>query len=331
LATDPLARANHTGDQLAATISDFDTQVHTSTLDELATAAANVSLGGFALTNVLSPVGPQDAATKAYVDAASLGLDVKASVRAASTADLTLSGTQTVDGVALVADDRVLVKAQTDPEDNGIYVVAAGAWARAEDADGDNVTAGLYTFVEEGTAAADSGWILTTDNPVVVGTSGLLFTQFSGAGQITAGAGLTKTGSSLDIGGTLNRISVSADGVDISTSYVGQATIDTLGTVDTGTWEATPVDIAYGGTGAATAEDGRVALGAVGTFTMLNGGTATDVVTHGLNTLNVSTTMRIVADGSPAFADFYVTDANTVTVQYGSAVTAGLLAITVHG
>jgi hypothetical protein len=107
-------------------------------------------------------------------------------------------------------------------------------------------------FVEEGTSNADSGWVLTTNNPIVIGgASGtaLAFAQFSGAGQITAGAGLTKTGSTLDVVGTANRITVNADSVDIASTYAGQTSITTLGTVGTGIWQGAVISPSYGGSG----------------------------------------------------------------------------------
>ncbi len=124
-----------------------------------------------------------EVADKAYVDAVATGLDVKASVRAATTADITLSGAQTIDGVSVIAADRVLVKNQTAGADNGIYVAAAGAWARAADANvSAEVTSGMFTFVTEGTANGDKGWVLTTNDPITLATTALVFTQFSGAG-----------------------------------------------------------------------------------------------------------------------------------------------------
>jgi hypothetical protein len=247
---------------------------------------SNVSLGTTnRITDLADPVNPQDAATKSYVDAARSGLDVKQSVRAASTANLTLSGVQTVDGVSLVVGNRVLAKNQTTSSQNGVYVVAAGAWSRATDFDEPyEVTAGVFFFVEEGTVNADAGFVITSDNPQVVGTDPLIFTQFSGAGQIIAGDAITKTGNQLDvvvaanggieiasdalqlkssvagngltytsgvidIGGTADRITVTADAIDIASTYIGQSTITTLGTITTGAWNANIINPTYGGTG----------------------------------------------------------------------------------
>lgn len=180
---------------------------------------ADQSMGGFKLTSVATPVGGTDAANKAYVDAVAQGLDTKASVRAATTANITLSAPQTVDGVALIAGDRVLVKNQTAQADNGIYTVAAGAWQRATDADvSAEVNSGMYVFVEEGTAGTGNGYVLTTPNPIVLGTTALVFTQFTGAGTVLGGAGLTKTGNTIDV--------VGGDGILVGSDLVS-ANIDT--------------------------------------------------------------------------------------------------------
>ena len=258
---------------LASKISDFDTQVRTNRIDQIASAGADVSMGGYKITSVADPVSAQDAATKAYVDATKQGLDVKDSVRAATTANITLSGTQTIDGVAVIAGDRVLVKDQSTGSQNGIYVVAAGAWARSIDANTSaKVTAGMFAFVEEGSTNGDGGFVLTTNSAIVLDTTALAFTQFSGAGQITAGAGMTKSGNTLDVVGTAGRISVAADSIDIDSAYVGQATITTLGTVTTGVWNGTTVAVANGGTGATTLT-GMLRGNGTGAFTAAVDGT----------------------------------------------------------
>lgn len=145
-----------------------------------------------------TPTNASEAASKAYVDSVAAGLDPKESVRAATTAPITLSGTQTIDGVALVAGNRVLVKNQADPKTNGIYEVASGAWARATDSDGtpaNEVSGSNYVFVEAtGTVNASTGWVLQGVGNLTVGTADLNWIQFSAAGTYSAGTGLTLTG-----------------------------------------------------------------------------------------------------------------------------------------
>lgn len=188
-----LARVNHTGTQALTTITGHDKAAHDAlnidadTLDGLdSTAFLQLALGGTmggALTLSGDPTNALHAATKQYVDAARAGLDVKASVRAATTANIALAtgGLLTIDGVILAAGDRVLVKNQTAGAENGIYTAASGAWARADDANTDaEVTSGAFTFVEEGTTHADQGWVLTTNNPITLGTTALSFSQFTG-------------------------------------------------------------------------------------------------------------------------------------------------------
>jgi len=195
-------------------------------------------------------------ATTAFVTAAvqnaSAGLDPKGSVRAATTANITLSATQTIDGVAVIVGDRVLVKDQTTASGNGIYVVASGAWTRATDMDAWTEVPSAFTFVEVGTANADTGWVCTSDQGGTLGTTNITWAQFSGGGAVTAGAGLTKTGNTLDVIGTAARIVVNPDSIDIDSAYVGQASITTLGTIGTGTWAATTIAVNRGGTGATT-------------------------------------------------------------------------------
>lgn len=241
----------------ASKISDFDTQVRTNRLDQMAVPTGAVSLNNQKITSLGTPTADSDAATKAYVDAVKQGLDIKDSVHAATVANIALSGEQTIDNITVVAGNRVLVKDQTDATTNGIYVVSTGTWSRATDANSDaKVTAGLFVFVEGGTNNGDTGWVLTTNNPISLGSTSLSFAQFSGAGQITAGDGLTKSGNTLNVVGTSGRIVANADSIDLASNVIGttgtyrSVTVDTYGRVTAGTNPTTLA--AYGITDAAT-------------------------------------------------------------------------------
>ena len=204
------------------------------TLAPNGTGSVNVS--GTKITGLADPVADTDAANKRYVDAARSGLDVKLSVRAATTANITLSGTQTIDGIALSAGDRVLVKDQSTASQNGIYVVAAGAWARSSDADNSpsgEVTSGMFTFVEAGTLNAGYGYVLTTQNPITLDSTALTFTVFTSAGAVTAGLGLSKTGTTLDVnvGGGIEIVS---DTVQLASSAAGNGLTLTTGVLAVG-------------------------------------------------------------------------------------------------
>ena len=234
-------------------ISDFDTGVRVNRLDQMSAPTGNVDINSNELTNVADPTSSQSAATKSYVDAVKTGLDVKDSVKVATTADITLSGTQTIDGVAVSADERVLVKNQSTGSENGIYDCKAGTWARSSDFDADSeVTSGAFVFVEQGTVSADAGYVLTTDGTITVGSTALSFTQFSGAGQITAGDGLQKSGNALSADLKAN------GGLVIESSEIA---LKLDATSITGT-----LAVSDGGTGSTSASDARTALGlAIGT------------------------------------------------------------------
>lgn len=233
-------------------ISDFETAVRANRLDQMAAPTGSVSLNNQKITNLAAPVNAGDAVNKSYADALTSSLDIKASVRVATTANITLSGAQTIDGITVSVGDRVLVKDQTDATSNGIYVVAATAWARATDADSSpEVTPGMFCFVEEGTSQGDTGWVLISGSTTtVLGETDLEFSQFSKTAEIVAGDGLSRAGSTLSAVGTAARITVTGSGIDIHTAYVGQTSLTTVGTVATGTWAANIVGLAYGGTGA---------------------------------------------------------------------------------
>jgi hypothetical protein len=148
---------------------------------------------------VATPTLDGQAANKSYVDGLVNGLDWKESVRVATTGNITLSGEQTLDGF-LTSADRVLVKAQTTDSENGIYVSAAGAWARAADYAAASLAASTAVFVEEGTLAADTGWTCTNDQGNdTVGTHDLAYTQFSGTASLVAGIGLVKNVNTIDL------------------------------------------------------------------------------------------------------------------------------------
>lgn len=147
-----------------------------------------------------APNHAQSAVNRAYVDSVASGLDAKQSVRVATTGNITLAGTQTIDGVGVMNGQRVLVKNQTTGSQNGIYVVAAGAWSRAADLDEPaELTGGVFVFVEEGTVNGDTGWVVTSNNPITLGTDPVVWTQFSASATISAGYGLEQTGNLFNV------------------------------------------------------------------------------------------------------------------------------------
>jgi hypothetical protein len=312
-----------------------------------------VDVGGKRVGNAANPTQSSDLTTKAYVDSLSNGLDVKASVRAATTANITLSNTQTIDGVALSVGDRVLVKNQTTGSQNGIYVVASGSWTRATDFDNVpdiEVSPGTFFFVEEGTTQADNGYVVSNDGPITIGTTAITFSQFSGAGQITAGAGLTKSGNTLDVVGTANRITVDTDSVDIASTYVGQSSITTLGTIATGTWNATIIAGQYGGTGVnnsgktitlggnlttsgahattlTSTATTNVTLPTTGTLATLAGTEAlTNKTINGLTVTSTTGTLTVVSGGTLATAGAFSTTLTSTAATNVTLPTTGTLA-----
>jgi hypothetical protein len=356
-ATYYLSRANHTGTQLAATISDLASTVQAYRLDQFAAPTTALAFNGQRLTGVADPTGSQDAATKNYVDSMAAGLDVKASVRVASVANVTATYTSTggpggrgqltaaptaVDGITLAVGNRILLKNQTTAAQNGIYVVttlgtgANGVWDRASDFDTDpEVTSGSFTFIEEGTQSG-TGWVLTTPNPITIGGAAgtaLAFAQFSSSASYTAGSGLQLVGSQFSAVGTTNRISVSGAGIDIAATYVGQASITTVGTIGTGTWQGTAVGLAYGGTGATTVAAAKTNLGFMGRYAadIGDGSTTTITVTHSLNTLDCQVALFQKSDGAEVMANVVHATVNTVTIAFSVAPASASLRVVVIG
>lgn len=174
-----------------------------ASLSDLSSPTSDFSFDSHKLTNLTDPTNPQDAATKQYVDSVAQGLDPKASCLVATAGNLaSLSGLLTIDGVTVAAGDRVLVKNQSAPADNGIYVASASAWSRSTDMDTWAEVPNAFTFVEDGTVNKDTGWVCTANQGGTIGTTPITFVQFSGAGTYDAGTGLTLTGSTFSITNT---------------------------------------------------------------------------------------------------------------------------------
>ena len=163
--------------------------------------------------NVATPTLDDHAANKAYVDSVAQGLDVKDSVRAASTGDVNVgTPASTMDGVNLVDGDRVLLKNQTTASQNGIYVYASTGLTRAIDMDAAGEFVGAFFFVEEGTVNSDQGYVMSANGTINVGTTDIEFTKFTGTGQITAGDALSKNGNTLNV--NVDNTYVMVDGSD---------------------------------------------------------------------------------------------------------------------
>ena len=205
------------------------------------TMSGAIAMSNTKITGLATPTADQDASTKAYVDSVAQGLDVKGSCRASTVSNITLSGAQTIDGVVIIAGDRVLVKDQSTAADNGIYLCASGTWTRTTDADTWIKLTGAFTFIEDGTANDNTGWVCTIPPGGTLGTTAVTFEQFSGAGQITAGLGLSKTGNTIDVGtASASRIVVGANDIDLATTGVAASTyqsmtVDVYGRVTNGT------------------------------------------------------------------------------------------------
>lgn len=268
-------------------------------LDQVSAPTASVSLNSQKITNLADPTTGTDAANQQYVlaqiDLRATGQDWKEAVRVATTANITLSGTQTIDGVSVIAGDRVLVKNQTTASQNGIYVCAAGAWSRATDADTSaEVTSGMTVAVAEGTAAGNTIWLLTTDNPITLNTTSLAFTQIGAGGTTyTASAGITLVGNDIQL--------------------------------------VVPVTVARGGTNATTAAGARTSLGVAQAGFASDVGALTagveSTIAHGLGTADLVLHCRDKTSGYQVGIDLGA-DATNIKITSAVAVSAAVLRVT---
>jgi len=315
-------------------------------LNSIAVPTGSVSLNSQRITNLLvdGSTASTDAVTKGYVDTVAQGLDPKQSCRAATTGNLTgaLGGAapNVLDGVTLAANDRVLVKDQSSQAVNGVYIVNTvgtginGSWARAADMDAWTEVPSAFVFIEEGTVNADTGWVCTANTGGTLNTTAITWAQFSGQGSVVAGNGLVSAaGNTINAQGTGGRISVTADNIDIDSTYVGQATITTLGTIATGTWNATTIALNKGGTGATTAAGARTAIGAPGKFTgncpALTAGIE-NTVTHNLGTKDIVASVQNTSDFE-VVVQWRAVDTNTIGITTDVGYTASALRVTVVG
>jgi hypothetical protein len=297
LITNPLARANHTGTQLASTISNFAAAADALTLDSFTAPIANVSMGGFKITNVATPTATTDGTNKSYVDSsvqsAAAGIVSKQAVAVVSTANIaTLSGLLTVDGVSLVAGNRVLLVAQTVASANGVYIVSAGAWTRSVNDANAELDLGATWFVEQGTLNNTSTWRLATPTSGVItaGTTAITVTQLTAAQTYTASNGAQLIGSNFSAlyGAGLT---LSGNNLIVDTTVIPKKYATTIG----------------------------------------DGTTTSYSITHNLGTTDIQVTTRLIATGEQIVADNVAVTTNTATVSFVTAPALNTYRVIVSG
>ena len=330
-----------------------------STLDSSTIGATSPSTGVF--TNIAtttgtistSPSANTDIANKYYVDAVAQGLGPKAACAVGTTANITLSGLQTIDGYTTLSGDRVLVKNQTSSQFNGIYVASASTWTRAVDMDVWAEVSGAYTVILNG-GQANTGYVCTAAKTGTIDVTAMPWVQFSGTGTYFAGTGLTlasntfsitNTGVSAASVGSASKTltaTVNAQGqltaladtnIAINSTQITSGTIDTarisgsytgitgVGTLTAGTWNASTIGVAYGGTGATTLT-GYVKGSGTSAFTASTTIPNTDIT--GLGTMSTQNANSVAITGGSAALTSLTTSSLTGYLygNAGSAVTA---------
>ncbi|RYF12848.1 MAG: hypothetical protein EOO40_00165 [Deltaproteobacteria bacterium] len=244
-----------------------------------------LNANGQSITGLPAPAQPSDATNKQYVDAIAQGLNLKAACVALAAQNITLSGTQTLDGVSVVAGNRVLVIGQTDPKQNGIWVVQSGNWTRPIDFQAGAPAASSFTFVEQGTLYADNGYSCVTDPGLdTIDTSPLMWSQFSAAGLIMPGSGLSKNGNTLSVSlAATPGLQFTNGKLDAYLNVQGGLAKDTNGLrallVNAGQQNAT----------LAATNNGLSVLGVPSLFTVNGAATTANVTATNLNTLTQGT------------------------------------------
>lgn len=295
LDTNPLARANHTGTQLASTISDLASTVQAYRLDQFAAPTASVSANNQRITNLGAPTAGSNDAVRMVdlenaVNGAAAGIDSKPSVRVVAVANVTLSGLQTIDGVTLVNNDRVLLTAQTTASQNGVYVASSGAWTRATDADATGeITPGAFWFVEEGTTYSRTQWRCNNQGAITLGSTNITIIQFGASSSYTNGNGLSLIGNVFAVvAGT--GITVGAN-VAIDTTVVARKFAQTIG----------------------------------------DGSATQYTVTHNFNNQDVIVSVREIATNDKVEVDIRNNGVNTVLITFASAPASNAYRVTVIG
>jgi hypothetical protein len=331
LATDPLARANHTGTQLAGTISDLATVVQGYRLNQFAVPNGNIAMGGFTLTGLGTPTAAGQAAEYSWVlsqiQASAAGIDAKPSVNAvATTNQATLSGlAQTIDGVALsTAGMRVLLVGQTTATQNGPWVVQSGAWVRPP---GETVTPQAFWMVESGTANSGTQWKVSTTGTITLGTTPLTIVQFGASSAYTSGNGLQLNGNVFSI------LNPAASGLSVSGSGISLQLDTNSGLVlgSGGVKVLTPANSGLTISGTGIALDTTIAVRKYAAD-VGDGSAITYVITHNLNTQDVTAAVyRKSGSFDVVGCDIEHTSLNTVTLRFAVAPSAAQFRVVVQG
>jgi len=326
-------------------------------LSALAVATANVNMGGFLINNLGTPTAGTDAANKSYVDNTVAGLSWKDSVRLASTANVnTAAAAGPIDGITPGVGERVLLKNQTLPAENGIYVYT-GTFSRATDNDIQAEILGMAVYIQEGTTNGDTAWVCTADAPITVGTTALPFVQFSGGGAVTAGAGMTQSGNVLNVIGDAS-ITVAADSVsraaltgDVTAAAGANATtiandaVTTAKIINNAVTNAKLAQMgAYtlkGNSTAGIADPNDISRTVFQTmmagylarkYATSVGGATAEVITHNLNTRDIVVNLaRVAAPYDTVECDVERTTTNTVTLRFAVAPAAAEYYVTILG